>query len=148
MEPGIGCDLDWNPIANTIGNIGVDNWTGREGNPVATRVGHEIFAEKIFWLIARETAASVLATCQKREKSRSFVFNWEFALISANFARSCQSAPLTRGTMKISSNERVIKEPLVLGSWTESSGRPWLILRDFLCVSRREFCSIPAYFDR
>lgn len=106
-------DLDWNPIANTIGNI--ESIIG-QGSPVATR-GTK-YSSRRFWLIARETPASVLATCQNPEAWKitqlRFIGN---TLISANFVRFCQSAPLTRSTMKISSNERVIKEPFV-PDWT------------------------------
>lgn len=126
-------DLDWNPIANTIGNI--ESIIG-QGNPVATR-GTK-YSSRRFWLIARETPASVLATCQNPEAWKitqlRFIGN---TLISANFVRFCQSAPLTRSTMKISSNERVIKEPFVPDwtiEWSSITN-----LRDFLYVSWQEF---------
>lgn len=131
-------DLDWNPIANTIGNI--ESIIG-QGNPVATR-GTK-YSSRRFWLIARETPASVLATCQNPEAWKitqlRFIGN---TLISANFVRFCQSAPLTRSTMKISSNEGTVCSWLNNRVVVHSQSS-----RFSLCFVTR-VCSVSASFDR
>lgn len=138
-------DLDWNPIANTIGNI--ESIIG-QGNPVATR-GTKYSSRRF---LTNHSWNACICSGHVPEsgtvKNHAASFYWKHV----NFARFCQSAPLTRSTMKISSNERVIKQPLVLG-WTiewssvANSSRFSLCFATRVSFSFRIFRSIISILD-